>query len=207
MQNWAPGSSRIAYSEWAPAAYVEDGTGWKEFSLRGEDDDAWMPMTELWINKAETRVLAADELRVRLWSMDGSERWTWEPERARDRVHSVHFDPDDETVWVGAGLSIYHIDATGSARKVLTARRPRIPGKSKTAAGNNGAKRKAGKPLFMPRIHADPRTDAFVDDVVPLGNGRVAYMVVALHARPLGFEESERLLEQGKVDFAREPWF
>jgi len=102
-----------------------------------------------------------------LWPLNGDKPFTWSnSERQGDAIHSAHFALDDRSVLVGINDRIYRV----SAGKMLPVYR------AQPVAGGPPV-----KPVKqMPEGIVEKGESVFIDNIVPLADGRIAFAVVEL---------------------------
>jgi len=154
VTNWSPGTRRLVYTT-ADGAVVIVGRGDKQ-DVVIDFGDFETPTHTLWLDKRERRLLLANREMVSMYDMAGNELWSWSPKNG-DTIHSARFDLDNKTVLATAGRRALRV-AGGKAKLLFKTRMQAKPWKE-------------GDDYLM-------ASEVFVDDIIPLGNGALAYGVV-----------------------------
>lgn len=163
--NWSPHTRRLAYQVADGRVVVRVDAG----KDRGATEDRVLSlrrvqtadtMHTLWLSPDEERVLVGGSDGYVIADVQTGRVLTdWTPQDYAVMT-SARFDKDGRSVLAAAGRSAYRVDASGRSRRLLQTRKP-------TADAT-------------PTHGAVLETHTFVDDIIPLGGGALAYSVVRL---------------------------
>lgn len=187
VENWVPGAERVTYAldsgeiVLEEAAY-DDGRRHRRtvVELPGRDT-----VHTLWLDDDERRVLAASEWHLGVWSATGDSMIAWTPsaEGISEHISSAQFAPDGRSVLVAAGPTLYRVDADG-ATEVLSFDDTDDPAivEAQAAMQTNGPAKKSKRSYHSSRVRP-----TFIDDIVPLPDGRIALTRVTVRSEVFGY--------------------
>ncbi len=168
ITNWSPGADKLVYSDSEGDVLVERAGAMKPLP---QDPEAEGQVDNLWLSTSEDRVVASRGQHVQLWNIAGKRLWSVKLP-GKPSVQSLKFGRDDKEVWAALGTRIYRINGAKSIRTVVHRRdlESRVPVPVERVVDED--------------VLADiPTSAVFLDDVVPLPDGGLAYAVVRLKRR------------------------
>lgn len=174
--NWAPGTRHPIYiNDQRILIHEAPGRPAREIAL---PEDWWGHTHGLWADEAARTVLVASADQIALYDLtSGDPRWRWMPSGDGDQlVRSVHFRPDGRTVVAAVGEHVLEL-RDGKARQLVRG----VHGKAIAALqSERAAKSEARSEVEVDEEAEWSDTTRFVDNVIPLSSGDVAYAVVTL---------------------------
>lgn len=176
--NWTPDTRRLGYATLDGRVVLDASPA--PLQLRLDDDDAehWEgTIHTLWASRDEQRIFAANDKRMRMWDQAGNVLWTWKA-RGKKKIESAQFAPDEKSVIAAVDRSIVRIE-NGKAETIVTRKKPRARRKKDGHTWNR---------------------EVYIDGVQPLPGGAVAYMVVDLYSRTVGWDEVDTELDEDEID-------
>jgi hypothetical protein len=167
VANWAPGADHLVLATHAGNILFEnpDSTDISSPFIRRQlplspPGLLWghEPIHTLWASPSNARVLAASKHSLSVFDRYGTVLWSWKPDEGA--IHSAHFDIREEAVLVGVNDRILRLQEGKPPEVIFVSPWNHKPS---TASALKRSRR------------AGVRTRTFVDDVVPLRDGRVAF--------------------------------
>ena len=197
VSNWSPNTERILYS-------TDDGNIFLELPNQNEDHSTFKKIsfskpyevdsiTNLWLNRAQNRFVAASENRLGVWDGEGKPLWTWST-KENETIQSVHFALDGESVLAAINNQVFRIH-NGKKTLILTGKHDpqteKIIKKAERLKNKRLKKYKKTQQLKNKRLKKYKKRQrhhfeedlfsqqrSFIDGIIPLSDGSIAFAVV-----------------------------
>ncbi|HIA02029.1 MAG TPA: hypothetical protein EYN06_05725 [Myxococcales bacterium] len=150
IYNWTPGTQRLAYALNRGSIVLETEDG-RTQTLQLDRSARKNRVRVLWQNKAEDKLLAANDSSLAVWDQHATLRWKWSPP-ATQVIRSAHFDSDD-SVLVTTNTQVLRLDQGVVVERLFD----------------------------LATMNGDMARGTKLEDAVPLNGGAVAFSMVRMH--------------------------